>query len=154
MKKVWIGLVVVLIGIQFIRIDTSNPESVLEQDFLYSTNPPSEIGNLIKTACYDCHSNNTVYPWYAQIAPVSWLVGHDIDEGREHLNFSEYGSWDPEKKEHKLEECAEELEEGEMPMEIYVVMHGEADLTSEQRESLIGWFEQERAKWGSGHSHE
>ena len=71
---------------------------------------------LLESACYDCHSYKTKYQWYSNIAPVSWWLGHNVEEGREHLNFSTWGNYPTEKAEHKLEECAEEVDEGEMPL--------------------------------------
>ncbi|WP_258102744.1 heme-binding domain-containing protein [Marinoscillum sp. MHG1-6] len=98
-----------------------------------------EVSKILRKACYDCHSNETVYPWYGNIAPVSWLVYHDVEEGREELNFSEWIPYSLKKKNHKLEEIAEEVEEGKMPLPIYVSIHPEADLTREERELLINW---------------
>jgi mono/diheme cytochrome c family protein len=87
---------------------------------------------LAKRACYDCHSNETVWPWYSSVAPVSWLVQHDTEEGREKLNFSEWGI-----REQEAEEAAETVEEGKMPIPIYLVTHPEARLTSEEKSLLI-----------------
>jgi hypothetical protein len=103
-------------------------------------NPPTEVGNIIKMACYDCHSYKTEYPWYSYIAPVSWWIGHHIEEGREHLNFSIWGKYTDKKSLHKLEEIIEETEEGEMPLKSYVIMHGSAELNKEQITALTNWF--------------
>ena len=105
---------------------------------------------IIKDACYDCHSHETKYPWYASVAPVSWWIGHYIEEARGHLNFSTWAAYDAEKKAHKAEECAEEVEKGLMPLKPYAKMHSEARLSDEQRERLISWFKsvEEREKLG------
>lgn len=91
-----------------------------------------ETMNLFNGACKDCHSNETEWPWYSNVAPVSWLVQHDVYEGREHFNISE-GPVSP----RTLEEAVEEIEEGEMPLNIYIPLHSEADLTNEQRIALM-----------------
>lgn len=138
-SKVAIALVGVIIVIQFFQIDKTNPEVDLSQDFITLTKPPKDIEKLLRSACYDCHSHETSYPWYASFAPISWSVGNHIEEGREHLNFSIWGSYSDEKAEHKLEEIYEEVEEGEMPLKSYTWMHSEAKLSNEQVESLATW---------------
>lgn len=137
-KKFGIGVLVVLVVIQFFRIDTTNPEIKEGNDIVSILQPSEEIQEILKTNCYDCHSNEVVYPWYSNIAPVSWMVGHHVDEGREHLNFSEWGDYDAERQEHKIEECYEEMEEHEMPLSGYGMIHG--DMTEQDREVLEGWF--------------
>jgi hypothetical protein len=139
-KKIGLGLLGLFLVIQFFQPDRSVPEVQPGNDLIEIYEPSEEIASLLTTACYDCHSYSTHYPWYAYIAPVSWIVSHDIDEGREHLNFSRWGSYDIKKQLHKLEECEEEVEEREMPLEAYTFMHAEAKLTHEQREALELWF--------------
>lgn len=91
---------------------------------------------LAQKACFDCHSNESVWPWYSEIAPMSWLVYHDVEEGRAHLNFSE---WD--KPQHGWHEVVEMIEEGEMPLPIYIPLHPEADLSTADTEALITGLE-------------
>ena len=117
---------------------------VLIQDVPYGrdhTNPPvtqsvkwdsAETEALAKRACYDCHSNETVWPWYSNVAPVSWLVQHDVEEAREHMNFSEF-----DREQKHAHEAAEEVEEGEMPLPIYLPAHPEARLTEVETAQLI-----------------
>ncbi len=144
LKKIGIGLVIILALMQFKQIDKTNPEYNEAEDFITITQPSEEIATLIKAACYDCHSHQAKYPWYSNVAPISWMVEHHIEEGREHLNFSEWGSYDTKKANHKLEECIEEIEEGEMPMKPYVVMHSEAKMSKEQKKALMAFFQNER----------
>jgi len=139
-KKIGIGVAVILVVIQFFRIDQSNPTVDPSQDMIALLKPSEEIKGVIKSACYDCHSHETVYPWYANVAPVSWWVKHHVDEGKEHLNFSEWATYAPKKAAHKLEECYEEVEEGEMPLNSYTWMHGHANLDVQQRKKLVAWF--------------
>lgn len=139
-KKIGIFLVVVLVVLQFFRVDKANPEVVIQNDFIKYTNADEKTAQLLYSACYDCHSNTTKYPWYANIAPVSWWLKDHVDEAREHLNFSYWTLYSEKKKLHKLHECYEELEEEEMPLESYTWMHSKAKLTKEEREHLEGWF--------------
>lgn len=139
-KKVIIGLVIALIIAQFFRIDKTNPKTNRDMDFIAFSNPPEHVKNIIETTCYDCHSNAVKYPWYANIAPVSWIIKDHINEGREHLNFSIWNNYSQKKKAHKIEACYEELEEGEMPLKSYTIMHKNARLSDVDRNTLIKWF--------------
>lgn len=140
MKK-WLWTIpALLVIIQFVRIDKTNPPANPENDYLSVANPPSETAQLIKASCYDCHSNHTRYPWYSNVAPVSWLLRNHIVEGRKHLNFSEWAVYDAEKQAHKTEECVEVIGEKEMPMKGYVWMHPEARLSEAQQQQLVEWF--------------
>lgn len=134
-------LLAAFVVIQFFRIDKTNPPVEQTKDFLSVTNAPDEVANLMKAACYDCHSNETKYPWYTNIAPFSWYIADHIEHARKHLNFSIWGEYPEKRQMHKLKECGEEVEEKEMPLESYLIMHGEAELTGEQRELLEDWFQ-------------
>lgn len=140
LKKIGIGLLAVLVIIQFFRIDKENSETIPRKDFITQTSPPEAIQKLLKNACYDCHSNTTKYPWYSNVAPISWWVKDHINEGREELNFSNWADYSLKKQIHKMEECWEMIEEGEMPLESYLITHGEAELTAEEKELFIEWF--------------
>lgn len=146
LRWILLGLLAVFVIIQFFQIEKTNPETMPEQDFLYLAAPPTELGMLIKDACYDCHSHETKYPWYTYVQPVAWWIKDHIDEGREHLNFSVWATYDSEKRAHKLEEAIEEVDEGHMPLPSYTWIHSEADLTGPQREELTAWFETEMKK--------
>lgn len=140
MKKVLILVIVILIGIQFITIDKTNPPAEMEKDFISITNPPVDMGIMIKESCYDCHSHHTKYPWYADIAPVSWLLKEHVNNGRNHLNFSVWADYKESKKDHKLSECIEMVKTGEMPMKGYVMLHEEAEISHEQKMFMISWL--------------
>jgi hypothetical protein len=139
-KKILLVLLALFVIIQFFRIDRDTPERQAENDFLVLTNAPSEVSVIMKNACYDCHSYETDYPWYSQIAPISWLLNDHVVEGREHLNFSEWGSYSAKKADHKLEECIEEVDEGEMPLKGYTLLHGDAKLSTEEKILLTDFF--------------
>lgn len=104
---------------------------------------PEEVMTVLRRACYDCHSHETVWPWYAHVAPAKWLVRKDVAEGREELNFSTWNRYDAERRAHKWEEVAEEVAEEEMPLKVYLPLHGEARLTAEERELLVAWAQQQ-----------
>lgn len=140
LKKILLGLLVILVLIQFYRPAKNIATETPKTDFLAVTNPTNSTAKLIKDACYDCHSNNTKYPWYNNIAPVSWVIAHHVDEGKEHLNYSEWSTFSVKKKNHKLEEMIEMIEEREMPLESYLPMHPEAKLSNEQITELNAWF--------------
>lgn len=139
-KKIIIGLLVLLVLIQFIRVDKTNPPVDLNNDFIAVTKAPVEIAALLKTACYDCHSNETKYPWYFNVAPISWWAKDHVNDGRKHLNYSIWNTYNKERQNHKLEEMYSEVEEGEMPLSSYTIMHGDAKLTAEQKKALTEWL--------------
>ena len=139
LKNILIALLIVFVVMQVVRIDTKNP-ATNPSEVLSEANMTPEVKNLLSVACYDCHSNNTRYPWYSNIAPVSWWLQNHVREGREELNFSEWNSMDAREKDHKLKECVEMIEEGEMPMNSYTWTHADAQLTAEQQAVLIRFF--------------
>lgn len=128
-----IVLAVVVVAIQVVPVDRSNPPVTGE------VQAPPEVMDVLRTSCYDCHSHETRWPWYAYVAPVSWLVAEDVEHGREHVNFSTWAQDDAEDRAEHLEEIWEEVEEGKMPLKKYLVVHGEARLTDAQREVLRAW---------------
>ncbi|MFK7932140.1 MAG: heme-binding domain-containing protein [Saprospiraceae bacterium] len=142
-QKIFLALGVIFIIAQFFQIDKTNPPAVAEQDYLQAVQPPAEVANLIKTACYDCHSHTTEYPWYTSVSPVNFWVKNHITHGREHLNFSTWTTYPADKAKHKLEECQEVLEDKEMPMLSYMIAHNEAWISAEERQLLADWFKGE-----------
>lgn len=111
-------------------------------DLLATSQIDAEVSNLLRSACYDCHSNETKYPWYSYITPFSWFIFDHINHGREELNFSEWASLRKSKKVRILKDLAEEVGEEKMPLESYTIMHGDARLTKEQRDLLVKWAEE------------
>jgi hypothetical protein len=140
LKNIAIFLVFLFLVIQSIRIDKTAEPLNPATDFITLTSANAEVANTLKIACYDCHSNQPTYPWYTNIAPVSWWIKHHINEGSHHLNFSIWGTYKDKRKHHKLEECIEMVEEGEMPMSSYTLMHGDAKLTDAQKLQLVEFF--------------
>lgn len=132
MKKFIAFLVVIIIGIQFIPVERTNPPVVSDID------APSEIKDILRKACYDCHSNETSWAWYTKIAPASFLAVKDVNEGRENLNFSEWGNY-TNKTEKIKQEIWEEVREEKMPLWQYRLFHSEAKLTPEEKNLLRNW---------------
>ncbi|THD67479.1 cytochrome C [Robertkochia marina] len=153
MKIVKISLVILLIvflGMQFVRPEKNLNAEVPATDLIAVEAPDQEVAVVLKSACYDCHSNNTKYPWYAEVAPVSFWIADHVEEGKEHLDFSQWDAYSPKKKAHKMEELIEEVKEHEMPLESYTLMHGEAKLTAEQIEALTSWAAMLQTKYELG----
>jgi hypothetical protein len=144
MKKILVVLFVVFIIMQFFPIDKTNPAPTPGMDFLKIKNTLPEIATVITNSCYDCHSNETKYPWYSNIAPSSWLLKNHIDEGRKELNFSTFATYEPKIQAHKLQECIEMVEKKEMPLESYFLGHQDAKLTDQQRKLLTDYFKREK----------
>lgn len=146
MKKILIALLVVLVVLQFFQIDKTNPVVDESKDFLKTQNTPEEIASIIKTSCYDCHSNESKYPWYSNVQPAGWFLKDHIDEGRRELNFSTFTDYEVKRQDHKLEECIEYIEKDEMPLGSYTLVHREAALTEAQKNILIDYFKSVRTK--------
>lgn len=154
MKRKYILLIVtaVLLLSQLIRIDKTNPPVDPKLDFQAAAHPPAEVLSLIRGACYDCHSDEIRYPWYSNVAPVSWWLKSHINEAKEHFNFSTLGILKPEDLKWALGTAAEELRKGNMPLGSYTWMHREARLSDEQRALLAHWLENfNPASTGYGH---
>ena len=128
-----LAVCVAFIVIQFVPVDRTNPP--LQGEFHGS----AEVVSVLRRACYDCHSNETVWPWYSRIAPVSWVIAHDVNEGRAGLNFSTWNQLSAEKQAEAIKESWEEVAEGKMPTWYYVALHPEARLSAADKSVLRTW---------------
>ena len=147
LKKIGLG-VLVLFGIaQFFNPTKNQSDVVPASDFILTEKPSAEIAAILKESCYDCHSNNTRYPWYDRITPVNFWVEDHVKHGKGHLNFSFWQTLSAKKKEHKLEECIEMVEDRSMPLSSYTLMHGDAELSEEQIKTLNDWLQVVRLKY-------
>ncbi|HLN54064.1 MAG TPA: heme-binding domain-containing protein [Lentimicrobium sp.] len=147
MKKsvvVW-TIIVLIVLIQFIRIEQENPQSNPQYEFFNVASVPQNVQAVFIASCYDCHSNHTNYPWYSNVAPVSWMMANHIKEGREHMNFSEWGNYSKKDKLKMIEESIEEIDKGKMPLKSYVLIHKDARLTPEEKEIIRTQFLKEGA---------
>jgi hypothetical protein len=145
-KKILIALVILLVVIQFFRPDKNDSN---DQTYAISTKyeVSDHVNQILKVSCFDCHSNKTEYPWYANVQPVAWWLNGHINDGKRHLNFSEFTKRPIAIQNHKLEETIEMVEEKEMPLESYTYLglHSEANLTDDQREAVINWAKDQMA---------
>lgn len=139
LRKILLGLLVVLVVIQFIRPEKNQDTRVSVNDITTKYAVPSDVHTVLKRVCFDCHSNNTVYPWYDNIQPVAWWLHHHIEEGKEELNFSEFATYSPKKARHKLEEVGEAVTEGWMPLGSYLWIHHDAKLKPEEAKLVADW---------------
>lgn len=135
LKTLALALLLLLLLAQLVRPERSNPPVGATLD------APEEVLAILRRSCFDCHSNETAWPWYSAVAPASWLVAHDVEEGRKHLNFSTWGARDAEGRRDMAEEIVEEVGEGEMPLWQYLLLHGDAELDARELGTLRKWAE-------------
>jgi hypothetical protein len=133
-RYVLLGLLLVLVVGQIAPYPPAENPPVGEE-----VSAPPEVRRILQTSCYDCHSNETVWPWYSFVVPAKWLVRHDVVEGRGHLNFSTWGEYSGGEASHRLEEVVEMVQEGEMPLGTYVLMHRDAALSQADADRLVEW---------------
>ncbi len=132
-RRAAIALAGALVAMQVVRPAKTNPPVTAD------VGAPPDVAPLLRRACYDCHSHETRWPWYATVAPVSWLVVHDVNDGRRELNFSTWDAYDRARRRKKLAKSIDELDEGEMPPWYYTLMHGEARLSDGERAAVRAW---------------
>jgi hypothetical protein len=146
----WAGvtLAAAFILIQFYRPERTNPPANPALNFTQSLSVPPEVGSIIDRACRDCHSNATRWPWYSNVAPISWLLADDVAEGRRHMNLSEWGSYKKKQQIKRLADIDGEISDGSMPLPKYVLLHPEAKLTQAERDRLSKWADEEGRKLG------
>lgn len=138
MKKVLLGILVGFVLIQLIRPEKNDSKNDINH--VSTIMPiPTEVEAILKTSCNDCHSNSTVYPWYSEVAPVSWYLASHVNDGKEHLNLSEWTAYNSYQKEHILNDFEEVLMSHEMPLKSYLILHKEAELSKDQYNVLIDW---------------
>ncbi|MGJ8667585.1 MAG: heme-binding domain-containing protein [Patiriisocius sp.] len=136
----WIALVA-LVVIQFFPVTLNESDSIPQSDFMIVNQVPATINNQLQVSCYDCHSNNTDYPWYSKIQPAAWYLEDHIKEGKDELNFNEWDTYSSRRKNSKLRSIIKQIESGEMPLESYTLIHGGARLDSTAVKKIIGYME-------------
>ncbi|MDE0884824.1 MAG: heme-binding domain-containing protein [Myxococcota bacterium] len=132
-NKFLVGIGCIALAIQLVPVDRENPPVETEIP------APENVLAVLQNACYDCHSNESVWPWYGYVAPFSWLVEYDIEEAREHMNFSTWNQYDADEQIDMVEEIWEEVEEGEMPPYFYTPLHPEARLNAKDHALIQVW---------------
>lgn len=128
----------VLLVIQFVRPTRNVADSNMAND-IAQLHVPQDIQNILRTSCYDCHSDNTRYPWYAEVQPIGWWLNSHIQEGKRNLNFSQFADYRPRRQYIKLKQIAEQVDEGEMPLPSYLIIHTDARVSQEQKSRLLDW---------------
>jgi hypothetical protein len=139
LKWILVALVAAFALAQLVNPARTNPPVVL--DMLATNAPPPHVAALLHAACYDCHSHETIWPWYAHVAPPSWLVISDVNEGRRHLDLSDWPAGDPDRAAKKLDRMSELIGYGQMPPKKYTLIHVDARLTDADRNELTGWLD-------------
>lgn len=138
-KKILFGLLIVFVAIQFIQPAHNTSTQILPMDITKLYPLPEQVGAVLKNACYDCHSNNTRYPWYSSIEPGGWWMASHIKNGKTDLNFSEFGSYSKRKQQNKFRSIAKSIDEGSMPIGAYTIIHTDAKLTTDQKALITDW---------------
>lgn len=134
-------LIVVLVGIHWIPTNTNRGPTDRPKDFLTIYAPPAQIGTMVRTACYDCHSNSTDYPWYSHVQPVAMFLEDHIAKGKKELNLSEFGDYSSRRQKSKLKSMASQIENGDMPLSSYTLIHRDADLSDRDRKEIKAWID-------------
>lgn len=151
LKKIFLVAAVVVVAMQFIRparnLSTAPPG---KNDLVTLYPPPPEVRHLLEVACYDCHSNNTRYPWYTNVQPVGWWLKSHIDEGKDKLNFSEFGTYNLNRQGKRFGAIADQLTDRTMPLPSYTWIHRDAVFTAAQNLALIEWAESMQDKVEGG----
>jgi hypothetical protein len=138
-KKIMLVILLVFIAMQFIRPARNSSNAVPRADMVTQFNVPASVGGILKTSCYDCHSNNTSYPWYSNIQPVGWLLANHIKDGKEELNFNEFTTYPQRRQLSKLKSIQNSIKDGSMPLSTYTMIHKDAKLSADSKALLIQW---------------
>jgi hypothetical protein len=138
-KKMLLTLLIIFIGIQFIRPVRNESEQVLPTDITKIYNVPDNVFNALKISCYDCHSNNTNYPFYVNIEPVAWMMNNHIKNGKDKLNFSDFGTYSRRRQISKLRSIISQIKEDKMPLSFYTLIHKDAILSIVDKALIIDW---------------
>lgn len=147
MKRIlkWIGILIVvfLIGGQAVRPARTNPTVDPDRTMQAHTQMTPQVAAILQRSCSNCHSYKTVWPWYSQVAPASWLVIRDVNEGRGHMNMSDWSQYDAKRASHKLDGICKEVSGGDMPPSYYLIMHSDEKLSDSDKQTLCDWAKAE-----------
>jgi heme-binding protein len=144
LKRILVATGLLLLAIQFAPVSRINPKEDTSQMIYASLPAPTEVKAVFDRSCRNCHSNETVWPWYSYVAPVSWMVARDVHQGRKKMNLSEWGTYSAQRKEDRLEEICEQVTNGEMPDRKYAIFHREARVTPQERNAICQWTDDSR----------
>ncbi|WP_445737220.1 heme-binding domain-containing protein [Mariniflexile sp.] len=141
-KIIVLVLLVVFVGIQFVSTARNQSDSTPKTDFMLVNDVPKDIKNKLEISCYDCHSNNTAYPWYNKVQPVAWLMENHIKNGKEELNFNEWADYSDRRKKSKLKSIISQVRDDEMPLGSYTLIHKNASFSEDDKKKVITWLTQ------------
>ena len=139
LRKILSGLLIAFILIQFIQPVRNLSNEIPSGDIAKAINVPDNVKEVLKTACYDCHSNNTHYPWYSRVQPFGWLLAKHIRDGKAELNFDEFGAYSLRRRISKMNGIKNSMEDGTMPLLFYTLLHSNARLSTNERSLIIDW---------------
>ncbi|HEX8773409.1 MAG TPA: heme-binding domain-containing protein [Pyrinomonadaceae bacterium] len=146
LKWTIVVLAVIFFAAQVVRPSRTNPPVDQSRTMHANLRVTPEVDAILERSCNDCHSNNTRWPWYSEVSPVSWWLVNHVEDGRRHLSFSEWGTYPPKRAAHKLQEICEEVEQGKMPFKSYVSLHPSARLSDSDKKVLCDWANGERTR--------
>ncbi|WP_106143137.1 heme-binding domain-containing protein [Flagellimonas meridianipacifica] len=139
LKIIVFVLLLGFVGIQFFPTSQNQSNTIPKTDFILVNDVPKQVERIITTSCYDCHSNNTDYPWYNKVQPVAWFLEDHVTHGKEELNFNEWADYSNRRKNSKLKSIISQIENGEMPLWSYTLIHREAKLLEDERNTVLDW---------------
>ncbi|SRX54837.1 MULTISPECIES: heme-binding domain-containing protein [Aequorivita] len=140
LRIILIILLIAFVGMQFVPTRRNQSNIVPKTDFLVVNNPSKNVNTILQESCYDCHSNNTDYPWYNKMQPIAWFLEHHIKEGKDELNFNEWDTYSERRKNSKLNAMIHQIEDEEMPLYSYVLMHRDAEISKDERQTLVAYL--------------
>lgn len=141
----WV-LLIAFVGIQFFPTDRNQSEAVYKTDFIRVNKVPTDVQQKIQISCYDCHSNNTDYPWYNKVQPAAWFLEDHVKQGKAELNFNEWGEYSDRRKNSKLRSIISQIEDDEMPPKSYTLIHWDAILSKKEKSSILNYFKKIKKK--------
>jgi hypothetical protein len=155
-RTLWILVIIVAVFVlaQLYRPTMTNPPVDPGRTIQVHAQVPPQVDSILRRSCYDCHSNETRYPWYSKMAPSSWLLSSDINEGRQNVNFSNWAAYDPARAAKKLGGIAKEVQGGDMPPWYYLPLHPPAKLSAADKQTVVSWAKSEQARIGGAASHQ
>ncbi|KIA94730.1 MULTISPECIES: heme-binding domain-containing protein [Pedobacter] len=143
-KKIFLGLLVIFLLMQILQPARNKSAQVMPQDISTLVPVPDDVQGILKKSCYDCHSNNTEYPWYAYVQPLHWYLNSHIRSGKEELNFNEFAGYTLRRRQNKLRAIENSLKDGTMPLSSYIMIHRNAILDPREKSILIKWVQDSR----------
>ncbi len=145
-KWFFVILVILFLAIQFVRPARTNPAVDESRTIFARTQMPPQVAAIFNRSCVDCHSNKTVWPWYTNVAPISWFITGHVNDGRQMMNLSEWGRMDQDRQSKKLRQMCEEVTDGAMPLSSYTPLHPGSKLSPADVKTLCDWTDAERAR--------